>query len=129
MRRLRSQVHARLVSLFNLSLNFPASVNTLAIGCDDSSIKLYDLRAIGKLAKYKEEAGYESVQSLAFSPSGRLLFSSYNNNNIKVWDVLQERKVSQMQGSHKEAVKSLALSADGATLVTAGKDGIITLWN
>lgn len=34
----------------------PESVNTLAIGCDDSSIKLYDLRAIGKVGKYKEES-------------------------------------------------------------------------
>ena len=63
-------------------------MNTIAIGCDDSSIKLYDLRAIGKIGKYKEDQGYESVQSLAFSNSGRILFSSYNNNNIKIWDVL-----------------------------------------
>ena len=103
-------------------------MNTLAIGCDDSSIKLYDLRAIGKIGKYKEEQGYESVQSLAFSNSGRLLFSSYNNNKVKVWDVLQERKIAQLEGMHKEAVKSVALSSDGATLVSAGKDGIITLW-
>ena len=39
----------------------PCSVNTLAVGCDDSSIKLYDLRAIGKLGKYKEESSFESV--------------------------------------------------------------------
>jgi WD40 repeat protein len=31
------------------------SVNTIAIGCDDSSIKLYDLRAIGKVGKLKED--------------------------------------------------------------------------
>lgn len=36
-------------------------VNTLAVGCDDSSIKLYDLRAVGKVGKYKEEQGFESV--------------------------------------------------------------------
>ncbi|TNV80634.1 hypothetical protein FGO68_gene9947 [Halteria grandinella] len=103
-------------------------VNTIAIGCDDSSIKLYDLRAIGKIGKYKEEQGFESVQSLAFSTSGRLLFSSYNNNNIKVWDVLQERKVTQIKGQHREAVKSISMSYDGGTLVSAGKDGIVHLW-
>ncbi len=103
-------------------------MNTIAIGCDDSSIKLYDLRAIGKVGKYKEEAGFESVQSLAFSNSGRLLFSSYNNNHIKVWDVLQETKVTQLKGSHKEAIKSLSLSYDGGTLVSAGKDGVVTIW-
>jgi hypothetical protein len=56
---LRSQVHDRLVMLiFSYP---PCSVNTLAVGCDDSSIKLYDLRAIGKLGKYKEESSFESV--------------------------------------------------------------------
>jgi len=63
-------------------------VNTLAIGCDDSTIKLYDLRAVGKIGKFKEEGSYESVLSLAFSASGRMLFSSYANNKIKMWDVL-----------------------------------------
>ena len=33
----------------------PDCVNTLAIGFDDSSIKLHDLRAIGKVGKYEEE--------------------------------------------------------------------------
>jgi WD40 repeat protein len=67
-------------------------VNTLAVGCDDSSIKLYDLRAIGKVGKYNEEQGFESVQSLCFSSSGRLIFSSYYNNKIKIWDILAEKK-------------------------------------
>jgi guanine nucleotide-binding protein G(I)/G(S)/G(T) subunit beta-1 len=103
-------------------------VNTLAIGCDDSSIKLYDLRAIGKMGKYKEESGFESVQSLAFSSSGRLLFSSYNNNKIKIWDILTEKKAGQLVGTHKDVVKSISLSLDGTTLASGGKDGIITTW-
>lgn len=39
----------------------PECVNTLAIGFDDSSIKLHDLRALGKVGKYEEEQGFESV--------------------------------------------------------------------
>jgi len=38
-----------------LSNYYYYSANTIAVGCDDSSIKLYDLRAIGKVGKYKEE--------------------------------------------------------------------------
>lgn len=33
-----------------------------------------------------------------------------------------------MTGSHKEVIKSISLSNDGSTLVSAGKDGIISLW-
>ena len=104
-------------------------MNTIAVGCDDSSIKLYDLRAVGKVGKYQEEQGFESVQSLVFSNSGRFLFSSYFNNKIKVWDTLTETKVSEMTGTHKDAIKGLSVSFDGSSLVSAGKDGIITLWS
>jgi WD40 repeat protein len=57
-----------------------------------------------------------------------MLFSSYNNNKIKIWDVLTEKKIGQETGMHKEAIKTLSFSYDGSTLVSAGKDGIITLW-
>lgn len=76
----------------------PDCVHSIAIGCDDSSIKMYDLRAVGKIGRYKEESSFESVQRLEFSTSGRLLFSSYNNNRIKVWDIVNEKRVSQLQG-------------------------------
>lgn len=33
-----------------------------------------------------------------------------------------------MQGPHKDVIKSLSLSYDGTTLVSAGKDGIVTMW-
>ena len=105
------------------------SVHTIATGCDDSAIKIYDLRAMGKVAKLKEEHSFEAVSSLAFSRSGRIIFSSYRRNTVNVWDVLTEKLLDQQHGEHKDAVKSLALSYDGATLVTAGKDGIIQLWS
>jgi WD40 repeat protein len=37
------------------------SANTITIGCDDSSIKLYGIRAIGKVGNYKEVSGFERV--------------------------------------------------------------------
>ena len=63
-----------------------------------------------------------------FSNSGRLLFSSYNNHTMKVWDVLKERKVTQMKGAHNNAIRSVSLSYEGSTLVSAGKDGVLTIW-
>jgi WD40 repeat protein len=86
------------------------------------------LRAVGKVGKLKEDSGFESVQSLAFSNSGRLVFSSYNNNKIKIWDVLNETKVNQME-NNKEAIKTISMSLDGSTLVSGSKDGVITLWS
>ncbi len=107
----------------------PDCVHSIAIGCDDSSIKMYDLRAVGKIGRYKEDSSFESVQTLEFSASGRLLFSSYNNNRIKVWDIVNEKRVSQLTGQHKGVIGGISLSLDGTTLVSACKDGIVHLWN
>mmetsp|Transcript_17352 Transcript_17352/g.12404 ORF Transcript_17352/g.12404 Transcript_17352/m.12404 type:complete len:253 (-) Transcript_17352:11-769(-) len=106
----------------------PENVNTIAFGCEDSLIKIYDLRAIGKVGKLKETSEFKNVSSMSFSNSGRLLFSSYNNNKIKVWDILAESKAGELQGVHQDVVKSISLSSDGSTLASAGKDGIVSLW-
>ena len=93
MRHRSCQIHDWLVSILSL---YAYSVNTIAIGCDDSTINMYDLRAVGKVAKFKDDETYESVQSLSFSNSGRLLFSSYANNKIKVWDTLTQTKITNL---------------------------------
>jgi guanine nucleotide-binding protein G(I)/G(S)/G(T) subunit beta-1 len=68
----------------------PENINTLAVGHEDGSVKIWDLRAIGKIGKFKEENFFETVQSMCYSKSGRLLFAAYNTNMIKVWDMLTE---------------------------------------
>ena len=66
------------------------NVNTIAVGYENASIEIWDLRALGKVGNLMEnDERFESVQSLAFSKSGRLLFSSYNMS-IKIWDLLNE---------------------------------------
>ena len=39
----------------------PDNVNTLAVGRDDSSIIMIDLRTLGKIGKYKEKTSIDSV--------------------------------------------------------------------
>ena len=109
----------------------PDNVNTLAIGRDDSSINLLDLRTLGKIGKYKEKMNIDSISSLEFSKSGRLLFScSQSSNKINVWDVLTEEKATEMgQDIHQDGIKSISLSRDGSTLVSGGKGGTVALWN
>ena len=60
----------------------PENINTIAVGYEDSSIKLWDLRALGKVGDLDAQC-YDSVKSLQFSKSGRLLFAAYNTNKIK----------------------------------------------
>ncbi len=113
----------------------PENVNTLAVGYEDNSIKLWDLRASGRVGKYFEKSSesFDSVKSMQFSKSGRLLFAAYNTNCIKVWDLLTQSKVGQMASPHevgeqKVTMRSISLSNDGTTLLSAGKDGRTLKW-
>lgn len=64
-----------------------------------------------------------------YSKSGRLLFAAYNTNMIKVWDMLTEQKVGEMgKEHHTDVIRSICLSEDGMTLLSAGKDGLINKW-
>jgi len=110
----------------------PENVNTIAVGYEDASIKIWDLRAIDKIAKLtdKDEKFYASVNSMAFSKSGRLLFSAYNNTKIKVWDLLTGSKNTEFGGNfHEDVLKSISLADNGASLISTGKDGLIAKWD
>ena len=63
---------------------------------------------------------------MCFSKSGRILFSAYNTNSIKIWDLLTEKKLGEIQSDNEHNVmRSISLSEDGTTLLSAGKDGSI----
>ena len=63
---------------------------------------------------------------MCFSKSGRILFSAYNTNSIKIWDLLTEKKLGEILSDNEHNVmRSISLSEDGTTLLSAGKDGRI----
>lgn len=90
-------------------------------------IRLLDLRAMGSVGNYKVE-DKEVVKAIVFSNSGRLLFTAYKGTAVVVWDVLTEEIVAQIPNAHKKQVTSLAMSVDGITLLSAGKDGAVRMW-
>ena len=111
----------------------PDNVNTLAVGRDDSSINLIDLRTLGKIGKYKINNNIDSISSMRFSKSGRLLFSSSANApKINIWDTLTQELVSEIDKIGKDkipdGVKSLSMSLCGGNILSGGKQGTIAIW-
>jgi WD40 repeat protein len=68
----------------------------------------------------------ESVNSVAFSPDGRLLASGSGDWTIKLWDVATGSEVRTLRG-HTGGVNSVAFSPDGRLL--ASSSGEIKLWD
>ena len=70
----------------------PGRLSTLAAGSEDSSIRLYDLRAVKELGNYKKDDNY-SVNSIGFSKSGMILFASTTENNfLSFWNIFGKDK-------------------------------------
>jgi hypothetical protein len=69
-----------------------------------------------------------AVESVAFSPDGRLLASGSWDNTVKLWDVATGREVRTLRG-HTDWVRSVAFSPDGRLLASGSWDNTVKLWD
>lgn len=67
------------------------------------------------------------VQSIAFSPDGALLASSFLDGKILLWQVADGSLAATLEG-HTEAITSLAFSPDGTRLASGGNDDTVRIW-
>jgi WD40 repeat protein len=74
------------------------------------------------------EGHTREVNSVAFSPDGRLLASGSFDGTIRLWDVATGSLVRTLKG-HAHYVLSVAFSPDGKLLASGSWDGTLKLWD
>lgn len=110
----------------NTVLYFPNNY-AFGTGSDDCSCRLFDIRADRELVSYSDDALAHGVTSIAFSFSGRYMFSGYDNASLRVWDTLKGETVNELNG-HRGRVSCLGTSHDGMALCTGGWDNLLKIW-
>lgn len=101
-------------------------------GTNDKSVRVVNLDD-GKIcfetqAKIGIPRRHFLSASAAFSPSGKLLAASTEDNSVCIWDVRDKRKVAELHG-HTDIVYLLAFSTDEKFLISTAGDETIRLWD
>ncbi|KAJ5678010.1 uncharacterized protein N7477_003643 [Penicillium maclennaniae] len=109
------------------AIQFFPDGNAFGTGSDDTSCRLFDIRADRELNIYQSDQVLCGITSVAFSVSGRLLFAGYDDFECKVWDVLRGDKIGSLSG-HENRVSCLGVSNDGISLCTGSWDSLLKVW-
>ena len=101
-----------------------ASAGTLTGGDFVPLVTLWDAKT-GSIEK--QMSFLEPIQSVAFSPNGKILVSGAYEA-LLFWDGENGSPLRTILDAHEESIISLAFSPDGSKLVTCSSDGVVKIW-
>jgi guanine nucleotide-binding protein G(I)/G(S)/G(T) subunit beta-1 len=108
------------------SVEFFPSGEAIGTGSDDTTCRLFDLRADNEMIQYSQ-GGTNGITSIAFSISGRLLFAGYDDCTCSVWDTMKGDRIGILNG-HDNRVSCLGVSGNGNALCTGSWDSTLKIW-
>ncbi|XP_027329548.1 transducin beta-like protein 3 [Abrus precatorius] len=107
----------------------------LATGGADRKVLVWDVDGGYCTHYFKGHGGVVSCVMFHPDPEKQLLFSGSDDGGdhatVRVWDVSKTKRKNCIAtlDNHRSAVTSMALSEDGWTLLSAGRDKVVTLWD
>ena len=96
--------------------------NAVGTGSDDSSCRLFDLRAYAQLAEFGDEKILCGITSVAFSKSGRILFAGYDDHICLAWDTVSNSGTYYELKGHSNRVSCVGVNSAGQAVCTGSWD-------
>jgi len=109
------------------SVSFFPDGGAFGTGSDDSSCRLFDLRAYRQINKFSNDKILCGITSVNFSKSGKALFAAYDDTNVVAWDTLLG-VVSENIFGHENRVSCVGVTDDGKALCTGSWDTLLKVW-
>jgi guanine nucleotide-binding protein G(I)/G(S)/G(T) subunit beta-1 len=98
-------------------------------GTEEGIARMQDIRSFGVVNEFANDVMVTGISGVAFSKSGRLLFTGCDDNNVYAWDTLEDRSSPlQVHEYHQQRVAAVALPLSGQCVAAASWDTDVSLW-
>lgn len=109
------------------SVKFFPDGNAFVSASDDSTIRLYDVRAYAQVNHFHNNRIVCGITSVDFSKTGRFIFGGYDDYNCYVWDTQTGGNITMLSG-HDNRISCLGVSPDGKAVCTGSWDMLLKIW-
>jgi WD40 repeat protein/energy-coupling factor transporter ATP-binding protein EcfA2 len=96
--------------------------------CKRGEVRLWDIAAQQQMGTPLTD-DTDRLESITFSPDGKIVAAGDTDGIIILWDVVTGQKLGKPLIGHTDSVFSVVFSPDGQTLASGSKDKSIILWN